>query len=69
MIIMSGTIRPASINQDLDRLRREVCEEYDDIFKRIGVKKRMSLSKADIIIGLKMQKLREMEARNYGIRK
>jgi len=66
---MSGTIRPASINQDLDRLRREVCEEYDDIFKRIGVKKRMSLSKADIIIGLKMQKLREMEARNYGIRK
>ena len=66
---MVQNIRPAMINQNLDKLRRDVCEEYDEMFRSIGVNKKMSLSKADIIIALRYKKLQEMEARNYGIRK
>jgi hypothetical protein len=68
-LIMSSQIRPAMINKSLDELRRDVCEEFDELFKRVGVKKKMSLSKADIIISLRIKKLRELEAKNYGIRR
>jgi len=59
----------AKIDKSMDLLRKETCEEFDNIFRQLNIKKRMSLAKADIVISLRMKKLREFEAKNYEIRK
>ena len=59
----------AKVHKSMDLLRKETCEEFDTIFKRLNIKKRMSLAKADVIISLRMKKLREFEARNYELKK
>lgn len=57
----------AKVHTDLHHLRRETCEEFDEIFKRLNIKKRMSMQKADIIIRIRQEKLREFEAIRYGV--
>jgi len=55
------------LHSDLHGLRRETCEEFDEIFKRLNIHKKMSMQKADIVIKLRQDKLKEFEAQRYGV--
>jgi hypothetical protein len=57
----------AKLHVDLNGLRKETCEEFDEIFKRLNIKKKMSMQKADIIIKMRQDKLKCFEAMRYGV--